>query len=305
MTNVVLGCDYSFSHPDPHVLFASGYRYVFRYVGPGSGTKMLTADEVAAIHQASLGLGLLAEGATSDVLGGSIAGVNQAAMAVLHRARLGLPNDNIIYYSADIDITADNINRAVDYFHGVAQVQPRTEYGCYGDLDIIEKLFSLGLCDNFILAQAASSWSHGLAIPSYVELRQYRNGVNIGGGQIDEIASTGMPDGLSWNTRKDSDVMRYIFGPGVGGDGKHVYVTDGLRYRVQPVSYKVDSWAAASGAGNIVTVNELPDPKWTLDILINALCGSPDPGDHPSADAVFDVPIDVAFTGTITPHQIG
>lgn len=78
---------------------------------------------------------------------------------------------------------------------------------------------------------------------------------------------------------QEAPAMRFVFGTAIGGDGRHVYVTDGVRYRVQPLASDVDGWLTAAGAGPIVAVNERPAPGWTLDQIVGALCGKPDPGE--------------------------
>jgi hypothetical protein len=75
-------------------------------------------------------------------------------------------------------------------------------------------------------------------------------------------------------TRGEITTMRYLFDKKIGGDG-HVYHTDGLRYRIQPLSADINKAGDAAGAGPITTINTLPD-RWTLAMAINALCGVPD-----------------------------
>ncbi len=81
------------------------------------------------------------------------------------------------------------------------------------------------------------------------------------------------------------EIMRFVFDRAVGGDGRHVYVTDGLRYRVQPLASDVDGWLSRAGAGPIVRVDRLPAPNWTFDLLVASVCGSPDPGEFAGGNA--------------------
>lgn len=73
---------------------------------------------------------------------------------------------------------------------------------------------------------------------------------------------------------KGNNPMRFMFAAAIGGDGQHVYITDGLTYRIQPLSAAVDIWLGSAGAGPVTMVDSLPS-GWSLDKLINALCGSP------------------------------
>jgi hypothetical protein len=76
--------------------------------------------------------------------------------------------------------------------------------------------------------------------------------------------------------------MRYRFSSKIGGDNR-VYITDGLRYRVQPSSADVDKYGDRAGAGPITTVDSLPS-GWDLGKMIAALCGYPETGEHQGGD---------------------
>jgi len=85
-------------------------------------------------------------------------------------------------------------------------------------------------------------------------------------------------------TGEEAEVMRFVFTKTVGGDGRHVYVTDGLRYRVQPLAFEVDGWLAQAGAGPVVAIDHKP-ANWSFDMLVSAVCGRPDPGEFAGGNA--------------------
>lgn len=88
---------------------------------------------------------------------------------------------------------------------------------------------------------------------------------------------------LGGSASGEGETMRFQFATNIGGDGRTIYVTDGLRYRILPQSYDIDGWMTSSAAGPVVLVSKLPgSPPWSLPFLINSLCGTPDPGENNS-----------------------
>lgn len=68
--------------------------------------------------------------------------------------------------------------------------------------------------------------------------------------------------------------MRFRFSTTVGGDGRTVYITDGVHYRRVPLSLAVDGWMAQAGAHDIVTITTNPYEGQTFAFLVAALCGT-------------------------------
>lgn len=299
----MLGCDISFRKPDPFQLWHAGYRFVLGYGGAGTTDKHLTADDITRYHAASLGIGLLCEGAAGDAFTGYPTGVDHADLMERFMADMNVPYGTRVYFAVDQDTTPRNIDAAVNYFRGLRHVMSLPEVGCYGDLDIIERLMNEGLISGSILT-AATDWSHGMSVPYYVTMIQHNNGTLVAGGEVDQDDHRFWPDGI-WLPNHyiiggEQTPMRYLFMPSVGGDGKHVYVTDGLRYRIQPLSFQVDGWAAQAGAGPIVAIDKFPADTWDLNHLIESLCGKVDPGEYIGPDLAH-LDVTGTFTATAAP----
>lgn len=75
--------------------------------------------------------------------------------------------------------------------------------------------------------------------------------------------------------------MRFKFAADIpNADTGHVYMTDGIRYRVLPASYQIDGAHTKAGAGPITTLTKTDLPSgWTFARLVTSLCGTPDPGE--------------------------
>lgn len=192
------GADLSFRHPNYAQLKELGYGFVGRYIGPGSGTKLLTLEEVQAIHAAGLGIMLLVEGAEDDIFHGAPMGEAHAEAAIAATQLLGAPNFGLVWtFAADRDINSSNIAAVLDYFRGVERQMWVAEIGVYGDEQIIQACHDQGLA-SFFFHTAATAWDSGMALPSYVDAYQGPNGEAVAGGIIDEIRTAGTPRGVWW-----------------------------------------------------------------------------------------------------------
>jgi hypothetical protein len=80
--------------------------------------------------------------------------------------------------------------------------------------------------------------------------------------------------------KKESTLLRFVFDPSAGGSDQHVYISDGVRYRIQPLSSAVNTLLTSAGAPPIYHVTGVV-PGWTLEETITALCGTLDPGELP------------------------
>src|SRR5215471_5673591 len=80
---------------------------------------------------------------------------------------------------------------------------------------------------------------------------------------------------------KETEIMRYLFDKSIPGADNHVHVTDGLRYRLQPLSYQVDNALTKGGAHAITTLTAADCPSnWDFVTFRAAVCGMPDPGEY-------------------------
>lgn len=188
-----VGADYAFlPHPIAVALSQAGIRYVYRYIGAGSGSKLLTADEVQALHSVGLPIGFYVEGAAPDIFAGRGEGQFQAGEARTAAISLGIPDGCVYIFAADEDITSANINSAVDYFRGVNDIFPASQVGAYCDTDLAPVLRDLGLA-TFFVKPAARSWSQSQFPYDVIQLP---GEINIGGGMVDSLQSDTMPRGL-------------------------------------------------------------------------------------------------------------
>lgn len=83
----------------------------------------------------------------------------------------------------------------------------------------------------------------------------------------------------------EKPTMRYVFATDITGGvppelAGRVHITDGLRYRVVPSSFRIADLLDAAGAGPVVTVTRASLPSgWVYGQAVAALCGAPDPGE--------------------------
>lgn len=300
-------CDISFQHPDYACLRSKGYQGAYRYVGPGSG-KLLTQAEAWQIHNAGLALGFLVEGSATDDEQGFALGAAYASQAVLavHQLDLPLTSDPVYVFTADHDSTGATIPLTEAYFRGVATVLHPYQVGCYGDVDIMTALRAAGLATYFILADA-SGWNPGEPTPPWIETLQGPNGLNVCGGNLDNLRSQSMPVGM-WlpagtNPTNGETEMRFRFNgfanSPAGFDPRRVHVTDGLRYRVLPIAANVDAQMSAAGAGPITDLTPAQLYGWDYPTAVGFMCGMLD---HEGADTV---PAQFDIEGTITANPAG
>ena len=123
-----LGLDYSSSLSDPagfaRAAKAAGYTFVVRYLAPLPNQKVLTAAELAALHAAGLGVGLVSEkGYGKAALGGAAQGSIDGPEARAQATALGFPPDHPIFGAVDFDPTPDQLPTIAAYL-GAAGFEP-------------------------------------------------------------------------------------------------------------------------------------------------------------------------------------
>lgn len=183
----VEGCDYAFP-PTPSAtgLKAAGKQFAMRYVGPGSDSKHLHADERDALWQAGLSICLLSEGSGGDALGGNSIGMAHAASASAGARSLGAPATTPIYFAVDFDCTVKQWPAVADYLRGCAQVLGLPQVGVYGSIWCLEWARRDKVASWFFQA-FAPAWSGGDNgdDSSIAHVRQYKNNVKLAGGTVD------------------------------------------------------------------------------------------------------------------------
>jgi hypothetical protein len=184
-------CDYSFSPPSIGGLVGAGIKGAGRYVGPGSQPKHLTARERDALLAAGLCIWLLVEGAAKDALSGASVGAYHGRLCASEAQSLGAPRGAVLVGNVDWDVSAAEWPAVAAYFRAYAGPVRTAGYrvGLYGGLNAIEWAARDGLAD--ILMQTYG-WSTRLVgnvkkivWSTHSHIQQYRNGVKVGGGDID------------------------------------------------------------------------------------------------------------------------
>ncbi len=148
------------------------------YVGPGTSGKHFTTAEVAALHGQGIATVLLVEGTVGA--SGYDTGRSHAQQAVAMAAIRGFPT-RVLYFAVDRDVSVTSWPGAREYLRGAASVVGVGAVGIYGERDAMVWAARDGVASWFFQTFA---WSGGAWYPgNHVE--QYRNGVNLAGGEVD------------------------------------------------------------------------------------------------------------------------
>ncbi|HEY6926586.1 MAG TPA: DUF1906 domain-containing protein [Steroidobacteraceae bacterium] len=174
------GVDYAWDGPSPDALVAAGKKFAVRYGGPGSAGKQLTAKELSALKAAGIAVVANAEGVSNGFRGFS-SGKAWAQSAWSHFSALGMPADRPIYFSVDWDAGPSDWSDIDLALHGAASVIGSAQVGVYGGYDTIAHCWNAGTARWFWQTYA---WS-GTKLHRASHLYQYRNGVQIGGSDLD------------------------------------------------------------------------------------------------------------------------
>ncbi len=137
----VLGADWSFSHIDPKLLVAAGYRYAFRYLAPLPNGKVITPQEFAADTAAGLKVILNFEQGATQMMGGFAQGHADALVVDTEKKSLGVQRSVKVVYSFDADDRSmPGWQDALDaYLRAAEQVSGHPE-GIYGSIRVIEEM---------------------------------------------------------------------------------------------------------------------------------------------------------------------
>jgi hypothetical protein len=174
----VLGFDYT-NRIAPAALKQAGCKVVFRYLSKPGWPKNLTAPEARELLAAGIPIVLNFETTASFMLGGYAAGVACAKSARAQATTLGAPKNTRIWYSADLDVAADQIPLILEFCRGAAFVDGHNEVGVYGGLRVAKAVE-----DADYPAWQTVAWSGGRWDPRDVA-RQTGEQRNIGGRLVD------------------------------------------------------------------------------------------------------------------------
>lgn len=174
----MIGFDYT-DRIAPAALKQAGCKAVFRYLSKPGWPKNLTAPEAAELLAAGIPVVLNFETTASFMLGGYSAGRACAESARAQATALGAPKTTRIWYSADLDVTADQIPLILEFCRGAASVDGHDEVGVYGGLRVAKAVEDAGYP-----AWQTVAWSRGLWDPRDVA-RQTGEQRSIGGRLVD------------------------------------------------------------------------------------------------------------------------
>lgn len=152
------GLDYSAGRIPGSAIKAAGYGFVVRYVedpAQGLNNKHIRPDEFHDLTSNGVTVWLVHEVGTTDWSGGFAAGVDHARRARAGADWIGYPKGGVIFFCADMHLTANQIPVALAYLDGAASVLGRGAVGCYGFYELVDAAIAQG--------KAAYYWQCGIA----------------------------------------------------------------------------------------------------------------------------------------------
>jgi len=189
------GVDYAWARPDPRCLFNNSKRFAVRYVGPNTNSgKWLREPEKNALLAAGLKIALVYQTTANFMLQGRSRGEQAGREALAMANGLGITG-RPVYHALDTDprsLSTAEWNAVKGYLDGAAWVMGRSRVGVYGGHKAIEVL-----CPTWApFGWQTYAWSGG-QLSNKAQLYQYRNGVNLCGGELDLCRSLA-PDYGQW-----------------------------------------------------------------------------------------------------------
>lgn len=225
------GVDYSWGRPNLDALWRAGKRFVSRYLAYKPNGKVLSKSELTALHAKGFGVCLNWEQQAGDMMRGYSVGRAQAQEALRQANELGAPSWVPIYFSADKDAVTEAHFAAIgEYLRACAEVIGLTRVGVYGEYDVIQRM----LPTRATWGWQTYAWSRGRIAPK-AHFLQYRNGVVLGGADVDLDRTLKTNFGAWWpNQTQPTEPMqrgsKMLYMLQVRGNDS-VYVSDGFQYR--------------------------------------------------------------------------
>lgn len=177
---VIEGVDYSFSPPTAAGLAVAGKHFACRYVGVGSVGKRLSQAEYNRLRAANIDVVANAEGSAGGFKGAAV-GRSWAQQANDEAISLGMPANRPIYFSVDWNTTSADWPAIDAALNGAASVIGKDRVGVYGSYATVLHCMTAQTAKWFWQTYA---WSAGNIHPA-IHLYQYKNGVSLGGGDVD------------------------------------------------------------------------------------------------------------------------
>lgn len=174
------GADIAWGNPSPASLKRAGVSFVVRYYSHDLSKNLTRADAEDYSH-AGIDICAIWESLQYRPLGGYNAGVADARTALLEAEAVGQPSHAPIYFAVDWELQRSQHENLIGYFKGCCDVLGRSRVGVYGGLETVRFAHIYRLADYLWQTYA---WSKGVWYP-LAQLRQVRNGVFVGGVEVD------------------------------------------------------------------------------------------------------------------------
>lgn len=179
----IFGIDYAWSKPSVEAMTAAGVKFIARYLS-NDPSKDLTRAEATAANAADIWCVVVWETTANRALAGRQAGRDDALTALHKASALGMPDDRPIYFAVDFDASPADYPAIREYFIGAASPEGglgKDRVGMYGGINPIKWAF-----DNKLITWGwqTYAWSGGLW-DSRAHIQQYKNGVKLGGADVD------------------------------------------------------------------------------------------------------------------------
>jgi hypothetical protein len=185
--------DYAWGRPSIAALKGAGAVAVCRYLSRDTSGKTLSRAEADGLRTGGIDIVSNWEqaGSWAEYSGGQSTGRTHAVEAARQHIACGGPPDRPIYFSTDWDATGTQLPTVAEYYRGVASVIGPARTGAYGGYRTIKYLFDQGVIRWGWQTYAWSTFRDEptgqmyLHWDSRAQLRQVRNGVQVGGVDCD------------------------------------------------------------------------------------------------------------------------
>lgn len=200
----VTGCDaaQTLSFSDAQTLKANGYQIVGRYI---SGEFATSVEELTNILNAGLNVFPIYEtGSYQTSYFSAAQGTSDAVAAVEACRNFGIPEGTTIYFTVDYDMEGYQITSLVlPYFEAIYNkfndAQLNYNIGIYGSRNVCSKVIDAGYAQVAFVDGASTGYSGnmGFPMPKQWAFNQIKEGVTVGGIQVDNDQVSGLDNGFN------------------------------------------------------------------------------------------------------------
>lgn len=200
----VTGCDaaQTLSFSDAQTLKANGYQIVGRYI---SGEFATSVEELTNILNAGLNVFPIYEtGSYQTSYFSAAQGTSDAVAAVEACRNFGIPEGTTIYFTVDYDMEGYQITSLVlPYFEAIYNkfndAQLNYNIGIYGSRNVCSKVIDAGYALVAFVDGASTGYSGnmGFPMPKQWAFNQIKEGVTVGGIQVDNDQVSGLDNGFN------------------------------------------------------------------------------------------------------------